>query len=355
MKHIFVLATLLLAFACNTEQVTITNPEDYQVYLEASPTRNTSKYFELWNSKITKDSTQLLSFPIVAGEYNRYFKNTGDITYLKKAEKALKKAVEIAAINKSSYYRSLARNYISQHRFKEALAYADSARTMGSGVKDSQSLLFDVHMELGNYAQAQKYLDSIKNFSDFGYLIRASKWNDYKGDLNTTIALMEQAIKKAEDSNNKSLKIWSYSNIADYYGHAGRLNDSYKYCLKTLEQDPNNAYAKKGIAWIIYSHEKNAIEAMRILNTVDKQFKSPDHYLLKAEIAEFKGDDYNRARNLDAYYKLVQNPDYGTMYNIPNIDVYLSTSTNFKKALRLAQEEVGNRATPENYSVLAYA
>ena len=64
---------------------------------------------------------QLLSFGIVGGEYNRYFQETGDIEYLKKAEKSLKKALEIAAIGKAGYFSALARNYISQHRFKEAL------------------------------------------------------------------------------------------------------------------------------------------------------------------------------------------------------------------------------------------
>jgi len=66
------------------------------------------------------------------------------------AEKALNKAVEIAAIGKSGYYRALARNYISQHWFKEALELAKSSRAMGSGLQESRKLLFDVHMELGN-------------------------------------------------------------------------------------------------------------------------------------------------------------------------------------------------------------
>ncbi len=35
---------------------------------------------------------QLTSFGIVGGEYNRYFQQTGDIEYLKKAEQSLKKS-----------------------------------------------------------------------------------------------------------------------------------------------------------------------------------------------------------------------------------------------------------------------
>ncbi|MEX0362678.1 MAG: hypothetical protein AB3N10_17015, partial [Allomuricauda sp.] len=118
MRLVLTLVTIFMVISCTTkEQKFATNPNDYNKFLITEAPKTTSKYFELWNSKITPDSTQLLSFGNVASEYNRYFKNTGDIKFLKKAEKALTKAVEIAAINKSGYYRALARNYISQHQF----------------------------------------------------------------------------------------------------------------------------------------------------------------------------------------------------------------------------------------------
>jgi tetratricopeptide (TPR) repeat protein len=345
-----------MVISCTTtEQKFATNPQDYNNYLTTEAPKTTSKYFELWNSKITSDSTQLLSFGNVANEYTRYFQNTGDIKFLKNAEKALTKAVEIAAINKSAYYRALARNYIAQHKFKDALKMAMSSRQLGSGLKESHSLLFDIHMELGNYKSANKYLDSIKNMSDFGYLIRAAKWNDHLGDLDTTISFMEKAMKKAESAKNKSLMIWTYSNIADYYGHAGRIEDSYKYYIKTLELDPGNAYVKKGIAWVVFSYEKNGKEALRILNEVNHHHITPEYYLLKAEIAQFMNDDYAVALNLDGYYKMVQNESYGQMYNAYNIEFFIEQIKTYRKALELAQQEVDNRATPETYSMLAYA
>jgi len=298
---------------------------------------------------------QLTSFGVVGGEYNRYFKNTGDIAYLKKAEKSLKKAVDIAAIGRAGYNRALARNYISQHRFKEALVLAENAKAIGTNEIENHSLLFDVHMELGNYTTAKKYLDSIKNMSDFGYLIRLSKWNDYKGDLDTTITFMEKAMEKAESANNKELMIWSYTNLADYYGHAGRINDSYQYYLKSLQLDSNNAYAKKGIAWIVFSNDQNPQEALRILDSVTKGYDAPDYYLLKAEIAGYLGDDIQRLENMDSYFQKVRNPEYGDMYNAYNLNLYVNETQQFDKAITLAQKEVQNRPTPESYSWLAFS
>ncbi len=356
MRYITTFIWVLFLSSCQTDgDNQITDKKDYDTYLVSNTPKTNSKYFDLWNSKIKPDSTQLMSFGIVGGEYNRYFQNTGDIKYLKKAEKVLKKAADIANVSRAGIYRALARNYISQHRFREAKQWADSANAIGSGLNQTQGLMFDVQMELGNYDTAEKYLDSLKNMEDFGYLIRLAKWNDHSGDLDTTIRFMEKAKEQAENSKNTGLMLWSYTNLADYYGHAGRIEDSYNHYLKTLRLDPENAYAKKGIAWIVFSHEKKPGEAMRILDSVTKYYKSPAYFLLKSEIAEHMGDDMKSAANLDKYFKLVQNSAYGDMYNAYNISLYLNETEQYDKAFELAQKEVANRATPESYSFLAYS
>lgn len=352
---ITLLALIILASCQKQQGEKISKRADYDHFLSQNSVKTSSKYFELWNSKIKPDSIQLTSFGIVGAQYHSYFEVTGDIEYLKKAEQALLKAVEIAAIGKADYYRALSRNYISQHRFKEALQMAEAARNIGSGLQESRALLFDVHLELGNYGKAEAYLDSLKNMSDFGYLIRLAKWNDYKGDLDTTIRLMEKAMSRAEEAANQSLMLWSYTNLADYYGHAGRIEDSYNFYLKALHLQPTSAYAKKGIAWIVFSYEKNPAEARRILDSITEYNQSPDYYLFKAEIAEYQGDEQEYHFNLDKYMSAVRNPSYGEMYNAYNIGLYLDQTGQYRRALALALREVDNRSTPETYSMLAYA
>lgn len=355
MKYISLFLLILSIYSCNKKTNTITNQEDYNSYLTSNTSKTTSKYFKLWNSKIQPDSMQLLSFGIVGSEYNRYFKNTGDIKFLKKAEQSLKKAVAIAATGRAGYHRALARNYISQHRFKEALILANKALEIGNGLEDTHSLLFDVHMELGNYEEANNYLKKIKNFSNFGYLIRLAKWNDHLGNLDKTIQMMEKATAIAVAKKDKNLILWSYTNLADYYGHAGELKKSYNHYLKSLELDPNNAYAKKGIAWIVFSHEKNPKEALRILDSVTQNYKAPDYYILKSEIADYLGNERERLNNLDEFFNEIENPAYGVMYNSYTINLYLEDTQQYKKAITLAKKEVENRPTPESYGYLAYS
>lgn len=354
MKYICLIWTSLVLLSCNpkTEQQ-ITRAEDYNRYLASAPAKTTSKYFELWNSKIKPDSMQLTSFSVVAAEYNRYFQETGAIDFLKKSEQALTKAVDIAAIGKPQLQRALARNYISQHRFREALQLAEDSYNKGNGLKESRCLLFDIHMELGNYERAERYLDSIANSNDFDYLIRKAKWQDHQGYLEDTIAYMEQAKYKAEGMKNRRLMSWSYTNLGDYYGHAGRISDAYRHYIKALQLEPQNAYAQKGIAWIAFSHEKNPEEALRILASIGTRYTTPDHSLLKAEIAQYMGDPSEQAENLQAYSNLVANAGYGMMYNAHTIDLYLQNQRRYGEALALAQQEVSHRPTPESFSLLA--
>ncbi len=353
MRYLKFLLVVLLLGSCQEEKDKITRLEEYNSFLDPEPVLTTSKYFELWNSKINTDSTQVLSLGNVAAEYDRYFKNTGDIKFLKKAEKALTKAYETANVGKVNYARALARNYISQHRFKEALELAKIAEHLGGGKKDTQALLFDIHMELGNDQLAVNYLDSIKNMSHFGYLIRLAKWNDSKGNLETTIKYMELALQRALSSKNKNLLIWSYTNLADYYGHAGRIEDSYKSYLNALTWDKNNAYAKKGIAWIVYSHERNAKEALRILNSIAQTHRAPDYHLLMAEIQEFVGNKEAAKTQRQLYFELTSDPSYGLMYHSHTVDYYLEFQIDYEKAMELAMKEINSRPTPESYHLLA--
>ncbi len=355
MKKISTLIALVLLFSCGKEQKKVTHAEDYNTYLKVEQVETTSKFFELWNSKIKTDSLQSLALSNVAKEYTRFFKSTGDISFLKKAESALEKALNAAAVGKSGYYRALARNYIAQHRFKEALELAKEARKFGSGVNASQGLLFDIHMELGNYRTASQYLDSIQNMSDFGYLIRVAKWSDHKGDLETAIRFMEKAKERADSSNNRGLRLWAYTNLADFYGHDGRIQAAYDHYLKALALDPNNAYAKKGIAWIAYSFERNADEALRIIASIEKTNTSPDLDLLKFEIADFLKNDRLKNRATEDFDVKLQNTSYGSMYNTHSIENYLEKSNDLDKALNVAKEELSNRATPETYDLLAFA
>ncbi len=361
MKKIYstlLILTLLLIVSCAKESNVISNPKDYNTFLETKDKTDLTfvqNEIDFWQKKFDAAPNQITYLSQIASNYSKLFEITGNINHLYKTEELLIKSNEAFKYTSVGTIRSLARNYISQHRFKEALVLANKALAIGEGLRETQKLLFDVQMELGNYEEANKNLTALHDINDFEYLIRMAKWNDHLGDINTTISLMQKATKIAEDNENKYLKIWSYSNLGDFCGHAGRIKEGYNYYLKALQLDPNHSYSLKGIAWIIFSHEKNTDEANRIIDIISKKHNSPDFYLLKSEIAKYDQKNEIAHKNKVAYFEMLSQFNYGDMYNKYNALLFSDNKGEALKALVIAKIEVNNRPTPDSYDLLAWA
>lgn len=357
-KTVILVLTTLFLYSCGNDSNQITKQEEYNQYLDIK-TNKTKDFAQgeinFWQKKYEASPNQMSYLSILAANYAKLFENTGDIKNLYKSEELLLKSNQADKYTSVGIICALGRNYISQHRFGEALVLANKALAIGEGIKETQKLLFDVNMELGNYAEAEKNLIYLADKTDFDYLIRVSKWKDHSGDLQTAISLMEKAKEIAISNDNKELKIWTFSNLGDLNGHAGNIQISYHYYLKTLAVEPNNSYALKGIAWIVFSHEKNSKEASRIIDIISKRHHTPDFYLLKAQIADYDKKPTEKAANLAEYFNMLSTINYGAMYNKYSILIYADDKKTASKAVEIAETEIVHRPTPDSYDLLAWA
>ena len=362
MKNVFAsLCLSLLLLGCNKQgdkDVTFTtNPIDYTSFLQADPIKSYAAALEekeFWSKRLGSDSTGVGDLGPLAGAYSKLFETSGDIQYLKDAEQVYKKAITVAAIKiQDGYKRALAKNYITQHRFKDAITLLEESYAGISNKHATELLLFDCYLEVGAYSKALQFLKKIENINQFDYLIRISKWSDHQGDLSAAIRYMQKALVIANSRKNLALQIWTNSNIADYYGHQGDIKASYNHYLKTLALQPDNAYAKKGIAWILYSKEYNTAQALELIDHLLANHNLPDYYLLKAEMASYQGDSVLSEEYMQQFFTLANNPLYGDMYNTHKIRALVKTDPYI--ALQLAQKEVDNRTTPQSYQFLALA
>ncbi|MEO8517097.1 MAG: hypothetical protein ABI426_10145 [Flavobacterium sp.] len=358
-KLIFIFGlTASLFLSCNRKSEQITHQEDYNKYLEIKGNESVDfakSEIDFWQNKYDKAPNQIAYLSQLAGNYSTLFEQTGNINYLHKTASLLLKSNETYKYSSVGAIRSLGRNYISQHRFREALVLANKALAIGEGLKETHKLLFDVQMELGNYEAAQKSLEYLKDMNNFDYLIRIAKWNDHLGDLKTAIVCMKSAQKLAEQFDNKTLKVWVYSNLGDLNGHDGNIKEAYDYYLKALAINPNHSYSLKGIAWIVFSQEKNTAEAKRIINIISKKHNSPDFYLFKSEIAQYENNTKVKEENMNAYFNMLSQNDYGAMYNKYNTLIYADNKNTAQKALEIAKIEIDHRPTPDSYDLLAWS
>ena len=195
---ILLFVTISTTISCNTSKnKQITNSQDYQAYLNIEENISLNlvqKDLEFWTEKINSTPNQYPYYSKMASANSQIFKLTGDIDQLKKAEEHLTIANAKTNFNNAGYLRALARNYISQHRFKQALDLLIKAEQNGEHLNRTQFMLVDVYLELGEMDKVESYLSKLKNFNDFHYLIRLSKYNDHLGNLDNAILYLENAL-----------------------------------------------------------------------------------------------------------------------------------------------------------------
>jgi tetratricopeptide (TPR) repeat protein len=366
MKFLYAFLTLLVITSCKKESGSnenstpkiVTAAADYNSYLDTNDSLFVAKLkreIDSLEAIIEVNPTGVLDLGRLSAKLNLMYDLKGDVSDLNRSVKMQEAVVANMYINPDNSKYNLAQSYIKQHKFKKADSLMSTFVT-GTLSKESHMLYFDIAMELGDYKRAEKMLNALSNNSNYNYLIRAAKWNDYKGDLKATIRLMEEAKTLADQSGNPSIQLWSNSNIADYYGHDGQIEKSYEYYLKTLELDPMNTYALKGIAWIVYSHERKPEEALRILNKIKERHPLPDYDLAIAEVLEYQGFSNEAEALRMSFLNEVEKKAYGAMYNTYKIEQLLSGNELEKMiALEIARSEIKNRSTPETQSLLSYA
>jgi tetratricopeptide (TPR) repeat protein len=355
------LLNMLFLSACqiNSKNEKITQLSDYQVFIKpiqliAHSNQNTEAEVKFWQNKLQSDPQNWVFMTQLAYAHSARFQGQRNVNDLAQAEKLFLTANEKISNQDANLYYALCQNAITRHQFRQARAYLQKAYAINGQEKIGNFLLFDVSMELGNPKIAYSALKKTKNEKSFDHLIRLAKYQDFEGNLDQATQTMERAYELIKNSNKKGLICWSLSNLADMYGHAGKVKQSYETYLKVLKIDKNYDYALKGIAWIAFSHDKNSAEAQRIYTYLFDKTQAPDYYLSLAEVADYEQDTKNKEVYLQKFVAEVSQDQYGDMYNKYLILLFAEEFKNHSKALELAQKEVQNRPTPETYDLLAW-
>ncbi len=348
--------SLSILASCQQKQ-SITNNKDYSGYLRdgvvVDEVKKINGEISFWQRRLQMDTGSYVNMLKLASNHLRLFKLSGNIQSLRSGDSLLKASSAKLNNKEPEILYSLSQASITQHQFLQAAAYTEVAGKANGDLYTIRLLEFDASMELGKYREAYQSLESLKDKSGFDYLIRKAKWEDYRGNLDEAILLMEKAFLKIENKN-KDLTCWALSNLGDMYGHAGRIQESYQSYLNVLQMDPSNLYCLKGIAWIAYSHDGNTAEAKRILDYILTQTEMPDLKLVLAQIAESEGNTAEKQRLLNEFVATVTKPGYGDMYNKYLIEIYSEEWKEYDRALVLAEKELQNRFTPETCDWVAW-
>ena len=360
MKNIaFILLSTLIILAAIflNPQIDIAHSADYEHYLDGEHLKKRKKelkaQMEFWEQKLEAAPGNFVFQKKLAGLCAAGFKLSGDASQLHRSDSLLQQ-INRRLPGKVSVLQSLAGNAITRHAFREAENYIREAYRIGDNKFSSSLMLADVALERGNLLEAQVLLKDIASNAHFDYLIREMKLHDQSDELDEAVRCMEKAAALAKASGSHALVNWSLSNLADMYGHQGKVKKSYQTYLEALRYDAADLHSLKGIAWIAFSNDKNPEEARRILAFLKSVHPVPDYDLFLAEIAAFERDSAAEEKYTKQFIAEASRPQYGNMYKS-----YLcrlkSERGEAGEALKIAREEIEERPHPLSYELLAWA
>ena len=349
-----IIASVIL-FDCSSPVEKIANPLDYAIYLDRvndEALQRCNEEMGFWSAKLSEVPDSETYRVRLAGLLSSRFALTGRIEDIQSSDSLYQLILNSTGAGNASIHRAIAGNAITQHQFREARKEILKAFEIGEGKASSLFMQVDVEIELGNYSGAKTALQKIADKNFFPYLIREAKIKDHEGKLDTAILLMEKALEKVKE--NPSLFLWTQSNLADMYGHAGRVKESYNAYISVLKQNPDYDYALKGIAWIAFSHDRNFAEARRIANHINSKRATPDMHLFLAEISGLENNPDEKTSQLKLFRQAATARKYGDMYNKYLALLDAEEFSNPSGTILIAQKEIQNRPTPQSYDLLAW-
>ena len=288
--------------------------------------------------------------------YLQKARETGDITYINLAEKALQRCLEIAPEH-SGAARHLAYAMYMRHGFEEAAIQAQKAMGLDPADSHAYGVLGDAYLEVGQYeAAAHAYQRMIQLQGDLYAYSRLAGLKSLRGDTDGAIADLEHAIQlgQAQERPPESIAwaMWQLGNESLALGQLSAAEASYLQALNTL---PDYYRALAGLAQVRAAQQRYA-EAIDLYRKAIAIVPLPDY-------AAALGDVYTkleRSEEAQKQYDLVEYIGYlntlnKVLYNRELAYFYVDHDRKLSEALDLAGRELEVRRDIYAYDVLAWA
>ena len=204
------------------------------------------------------------------GDYSRYdglgsaffqkARETGDIAYYDLAERTLIQALALAPqdFRAADPLVHLALVYMGEHRFLDALSYAQRAIATGSGNAAAFAIEGDSYPDMGDYDEAATAYNTAQSLGRATSSPLALAYtNDSRmaylhflhGDSNEAIRLMRSAIAAALQANIPRENLaWLYFELGERYFQTGDLENADLSYHSGMAADPNHYRSIAGLA-----------------------------------------------------------------------------------------------------------
>jgi tetratricopeptide (TPR) repeat protein len=288
--------------------------------------------------------------------YIQKARESGDITYMNLAEKALQKCLEIAPEH-SGAARHLAYAMYMRHAFDEAIIQAQKAVELDPTNSHAYGILGDAYLEIGSYeAAAHTYQRMIQLEGNLYAYSRMSGLKSLQGDTDGAIADLERAIQLGQAQERPPEGIaWAMWQLGNEYFALGKLSAAEAQHLEALKTFPDYYRALAGLAQVRAAQQRYP-EAIELYRKAIAIVPLPDHAAALGDVYTKMG----RAEEGQKQYELVEYIGYlntlnKVLYNRELAYFYADHDRKLPEALDLAKRELEVRKDVYAYDVLAWA
>lgn len=309
-----------------------------------------------FQDRLKQNPQDSITYTLLANQYIRQARETGDVSGYQRAEDALNRALVLLP-NYSSARTSLASVYYSRHEFTKALELAQAEYDRNA--KNTQALVIvaDAQLSLGEYQEADSIYQQV---SDAGVtpplLARIAALEELKGNSEQGLMLMRRAAGDAlQAGGTKESVAWYILRVADMYFNMGQYKQAGAYYQAALRVFAHYHLALAGLGKV-RAAEGNYEEAIAYYQQAIQVIPQPDYLAALGDLYTLT----HQPEQAQVQYKTVEY--IGKLAQI-NRQVYNRQLANFysdhdmkaSEALRLALAELKSRKDIYGYDAAAWA
>jgi tetratricopeptide (TPR) repeat protein len=326
----------------------------------------TERAIQTMQSRVQRNPKDPAAYSALGAAFFQRARETGDVEDFQLAEQALNKSLDLnnADFSADAAYSTMAEVCMGEHRFSDAITYAQKALALGSGDLSSFAIVGDANADMGEYERAAVAYSRLDISGDSAsqprdVYVRDSRTSYLKfisGDTAGAIRLMQNAVAAGTEARLPAENLaWLYYELGEYEFQAGDAAAANNAYLAALNIHPGDYRALAGLGKLRGNQGRYA-EAIKLYQGAIAVVPMPIY------VAEL-GDLYTRAGNPDEARKQYQLVQYiGLLGHINQVlhnrDLalfYADHDMKLDEALALAHKEFEVRHDIYTWDALAWA
>lgn len=260
----------------------------------------TERLIKNMQTRVQSNPKDPAAYSALGAAFFQRARETGDVEDFQQAEQALNRSLDLnsADFSAAPAYSTMAEVCMGEHRFSDAVTYAQKALSLGSGDLSPFAIVGDANADMGDYERAAIAYSRLDVSGELAadphnVYVRDSRTSYLKfvsGDTRGAIRLMQSAVAAGTEARLPAENLaWLYYELGEYESQAGDVAAANSAYLTALTIHPGDYRAMVGLGKLRGNQGRYA-EAIKLYQSAVAVVPMPMY------VAEL-GDMYTKAGN----------------------------------------------------------